>query len=280
MTVALFCGSRNWQSRNCRDWLRERIRAELRTLDPEKDRIIQGGAKGADKIADWEAMLMGLRTDSFPADWNKFQLRAGHERNGQMKDELVRAREGGESVIVYAFHNDPGFGKGTADMIHQAADAGITSKLLVYGDQPPHDVETACFIVFDGEGRMLLQHRTDDAPSFPGFHGLFGGSLELDELPEDALRREAKEELGIDIWELVPCGEYLFQLPGEVMRIHAWMLDLRKAPLGVDVDFLHSSQREGQGLDFYAPREIEALDVPDQDRAVLRMAEAVLVDVL
>lgn len=49
--------------------------------------------------------------------------------------------------------------------------------------------------------RILLQHRTDDAPTWPGQWGLFGGGEE----PEDGgnsvvtWRRELCEELGVDL---------------------------------------------------------------------------------
>ena len=48
-------------------------------------------------------------------------------------------------------------------------------------------------------GRVLLQHRTDDAPSYPGHWGMFGGGGE----PEDAsdplrtIVREVREELDL-----------------------------------------------------------------------------------
>lgn len=273
MTVALFCGARGWENRDCRDWLRERIRTELRALDPQRDRVIQGAAKGADKIADWEAMLMGFRTDSFPADWDRFKLGAGPERNGRMKDELVRAREAGEHVIVYAFHHDPGLGSGTADMVRQAAEAGITSKVSLYGCDVKADRDVSCLILHDGD-RILLQHRSDDALRFPGMHGMFGGGLEPGESPGKALSREAREELGLELWPGEPMGTHLFRLPDMTMRIHAWVFDAKLSPSPVTPEALRASQGEGQGLGFYAQDEVDKLDVPCQDRAVLRLAFA------
>lgn len=273
MTVALFCGARDWENRDCRDWLREQIRTELRTLDPKKDRIIQGAAKGADKIADWEAMLMGFRTDSFPADWDRLKLGAGPERNGRMKDELMRAREAGENVAVYAFHHDPGLGKGTADMVGQAVGAGITSKISLFGCDIKADRDVSCFILYDGE-RILLQHRSDDAFRFPGMHGMFGGGLEPGETPEEALVREVREELGLELWPGNPIGTHLFRLPDMIMRIHAWIFDARRAPVPVTPKALLASQGEGQGLGFYTQDEVEELDVPGPDQFVLRWAFA------
>ncbi len=50
-------------------------------------------------------------------------------------------------------------------------------------------------ILYNIERKMLLQHRTEDAPRLPGYWGFFGGGIEQGEKPKDALRREIREEL-------------------------------------------------------------------------------------
>jgi len=175
-------------------------------------------------------------------------------------------------VIVYAFHHDPGLGKGTADMVRQASEAGMTSKISLFGCDIEADRNVSCFVLHDGEGRFLLQHRSDDAPRFPGMHSLFGGGLESGETPEEALLREAREELGLELWGRDPAGTHFFKLPGMTMRIHAWILDMRESPAPLTVDGLRASQGEGQGLGLWTPDEVDRLDVPDQDRAILRWA--------
>ena len=69
-----------------------------------------------------------------------------------------------------------------------------------------HDVvimPCACLIIGDSEGRVLLQKRADD-----GKWGYHGGAVEVDEKVEDALRRELKEELGIELKEFEFFGIY------------------------------------------------------------------------
>ena len=58
------------------------------------------------------------------------------------------------------------------------------------------------FIIIDNN-RFLLQFRDKQKGIFfPGHWGLFGGGIEDNELPEEALMREIKEEININIKEL------------------------------------------------------------------------------
>lgn len=61
----------------------------------------------------------------------------------------------------------------------------------------------ACLIIGDGKGNILLQKRTDD-----GKWGYHGGAVEIDESVEEALVREVREELNIEIDEVELFGVY------------------------------------------------------------------------
>ncbi len=57
----------------------------------------------------------------------------------------------------------------------------------------------AGLIVVEGE-RFLMQHRDRiEGIIYPDHWGLFGGALDEDETPEEALRRELAEELGLAV---------------------------------------------------------------------------------
>jgi len=53
----------------------------------------------------------------------------------------------------------------------------------------------AMVLLVNKDGYVLMQHRTYDAPSYPGTWAFFGGALEGDEEPELGAKRELLEEL-------------------------------------------------------------------------------------
>ncbi|MYA50831.1 MAG: NUDIX domain-containing protein [Chloroflexi bacterium] len=55
-------------------------------------------------------------------------------------------------------------------------------------------------------GRVLLAKRSSTARHYPDVWDLFGGHVEEGEPLEEALRREAREELGVDIEAFHPLG--------------------------------------------------------------------------
>ncbi|HEX8958937.1 MAG TPA: SLOG family protein [Solirubrobacterales bacterium] len=99
--LVLFCGSREWSDR-------ERIRADLQSL-PEGSVVIEGGARGADRIARTEAQRLGLHVATVNALWDHYGRSAGYRRN----EAMLRL----EPDFLYAY---PLGGPGTAQMIRLA----------------------------------------------------------------------------------------------------------------------------------------------------------------
>ncbi len=60
-------------------------------------------------------------------------------------------------------------------------------------------------VIFFGDGIVLIQRKN---PPFEGRYALPGGFVEVGETTEDAARREAKEETGLDIELLCLVGVY------------------------------------------------------------------------
>lgn len=79
------------------------------------DCIIEGDARGADRIAGAWAKRRRVDLRLYPADWKTHGKAAGPIRNQRMIDD-------GRPDLVIAF---PG-GRGTADMVRRAEAAGVT----------------------------------------------------------------------------------------------------------------------------------------------------------
>jgi 8-oxo-dGTP pyrophosphatase MutT (NUDIX family) len=73
----------------------------------------------------------------------------------------------------------------------------------------------AAAIIQREDGKYLLQKR-DDRPDiwYPDHWGCFGGAIDADESPEQALRRELMEELSLDIRNARPFVSLDFDLAG------------------------------------------------------------------
>ncbi len=84
--------------------------------------IIEGGAKGADALANRYGVEENIDVVTFQAPWKLYGKRAGYIRNKQMLDE-------GKPELVVAF---PG-GKGTANMVELAKEARVPVRQIVKG---------------------------------------------------------------------------------------------------------------------------------------------------
>lgn len=114
----LVCGDRNWRDRDF-------IYKELDKLAKEIsiDCIIEGDARGADRIAGYWARRNRILNLKFPADWHTLGRKAGPLRNIQMLDE-------GKPDLVLAFHDDIDNSKGTKHMITIAQERNIPVRLF------------------------------------------------------------------------------------------------------------------------------------------------------
>jgi 8-oxo-dGTP diphosphatase len=70
--------------------------------------------------------------------------------------------------------------------------------------------QIAMVLLFDRQGRLLVYLR-DDKPDipFPNHWDFLGGHVEEGETPEEALVREVKEEIGVDLREWVFFRRYV-----------------------------------------------------------------------
>ena len=116
----------------------------------------------------------------------------------------------------------------------------------------PHGA--SLFLYHAASGRVLLQHRTDDAPTYPGYWGMFGGMGEEEDAgdPVRSIVRETREELSVELApaRLVALWDYPTSR-GSHRYVFLYPWD--------DPDFPFA-QNEGQGRGWFTVA--EALDTP------------------
>jgi len=122
----------------------------------------------------------------------------------------------------------------------------------------------ALFVLKDKD-RILLQKRSKDDDKIPNYWAFFGGQIEEGESPEQAVKREAKEELGIVLEDFKLFKRYELQTPWGLHENFVFV-----APLKDSLETLRKQQTEGQGLDLFSFKDIEKLKITDTDRIILK----------
>ncbi len=114
----IVCGSRGWEDADMID----AVLSQMKDENPDVEiTIIQGASKGADKIAATIARELGMKVESFPADWNANGKAAGPIRNQQMLDS------GCDKVLAFKDGFKPESKKGgTENMANLAWAAGLS----------------------------------------------------------------------------------------------------------------------------------------------------------
>jgi len=129
-------------------------------------------------------------------------------------------------------------------------------------------IDVAIIILYNEQKRILLQHRAETATRLPGHWAFFGGKIEAGETPEQAVKREAQEEL-----------EYVLEAPKEILMYHL----PEKYGLGtmhVFMEKYNSSQKlvlkEGQAMAWKTLAETRELKIAEHDKQVLDAVKKIL----
>jgi YspA, cpYpsA-related SLOG family len=122
----LVCGSRTWTDRarlwQVLDWL-------VAEHGDGQVTVIEGDARGADRLAGQLARRRGWALELYPADWTRHGRAAGFRRNARMLRE-------GRPELVVAFTVGPlAASRGTADMVGRARAAGVPVQVIT-SDHP------------------------------------------------------------------------------------------------------------------------------------------------
>ena len=119
----------------------------------------------------------------------------------------------------------------------------------------------AVLVLYNDKLEILLQHRSADATRLPNHWAFFGGGLEGEETPEEALSREIREELEYDV--RTPRLVLTQEIPGYADSLkYVYVEEYDPSQLLV----LH----EGQGMKWWRFEDLSCLTIVDHDRTALR----------
>lgn len=113
MTRLLVTGDRNWKDRDYLFSILDDI-----MLYYGITHLIEGCARGADRLSEEWATTRNVSISHFPAEWDKYNKAAGPIRNRQMLKE-------GKPDMVVAFHKSLNTSKGTKDMVLASRKEGL-----------------------------------------------------------------------------------------------------------------------------------------------------------
>lgn len=118
MFKVIIAGGRNF---NNYDLLKNKCDILLKNKSLEDIEIVSGTANGADKLGERYAKEKGYKIKRFPADWDKFQKRAGFIRNQQMAEYA-------DACICFWDNSS----RGTKHMIDLANEKGLFIRIINY----------------------------------------------------------------------------------------------------------------------------------------------------
>ncbi|HEY8009998.1 MAG TPA: Nudix family hydrolase [Rudaea sp.] len=114
-------------------------------------------------------------------------------------------------------------------------------------------------ILIDPQGRVLVTQRPH-GKHLAGAWEFPGGKIEPGETAPAALRRELREELGVEIGAIEPLIGVPWQYPQKSIFLDAYqVLDYSGTPQG----------REGQALDWRSADDLRGLNMPPPDRPIV-----------
>jgi len=114
LPIVVVTGGRNFTNKTLVNDVLSKLRNEIGNFF-----LYQGGCSGADVLAKEWALINGLMTKTFWADWATHGKAAGPVRNERM---LLAAKNSGNKVVVVAFTG----GRGTASCVRLAKKFNLT----------------------------------------------------------------------------------------------------------------------------------------------------------
>ena len=123
----------------------------------------------------------------------------------------------------------------------------------------------AGIILIANNGTILLQNRDKNNRWNQDSWSEFGGQIEKGETPKEAVKRELKEELGIELTRLKLFKEYEFKRKKGIYKQFVFT-----ASLNYPIQTLKKQQKEGNDLALFTFKEIKNLKTADYTKKILK----------
>lgn len=124
-------------------------------------------------------------------------------------------------------------------------------------------------IILDEDERVLLIRRSNSSQTYPGYWALVGGWVEWGETAHDALMCEVREEIGVEIEEIMFIGSY-FDTPHRHPTKTSFALP-HFCKISSGEPSVHQPE-EIQEVRWFSEEEIVALDMAYDHKDMLRAA--------
>ena len=124
-------------------------------------------------------------------------------------------------------------------------------------------------VIKNSKGEILLGKREKNMWYYPGMWGLPGGLVEFGETIEQGIKRELKEELGVDS-EVVKCGKPFMQLP--VMECAMQALNV---PVFCKIRGTPKPKDETSEIGWFSPKEIRKMKLAYSHKEILKREKAI-----
>lgn len=118
-------------------------------------------------------------------------------------------------------------------------------------------------IIKNSRGEVLLGKRKNNLLMYPGFWGLPGGLIEYGETVEDAIKRELREELGVDS-RVIKYGKPVMDMPTKKFPVQ----DL-SIPVYCEISGIPKPLDETTEVKWFKPSEIKEIKLAYSHKKIL-----------
>jgi 8-oxo-dGTP diphosphatase len=110
-------------------------------------------------------------------------------------------------------------------------------------------------IIYNDDGRMLIAQRSKIKKLFPLKWETIGGALEPDETPEECIRRETREEIGCELYNLELFNVYVVREAEEQHVLIAYTGKIKESvqPNCEIASVQWITENDIESYEFYAP---------------------------